>query len=80
MIIVDTLYEILNIYFVYSKKYCKKESQMKTISRSVKLMFLFDFITLCLSTCLWANYFDYTKKAICILWFLVLTVGLAVLF
>ena len=53
---------------------------MKTLSRSVKIMFLFDSIILGLSTYLWVTFFGYTQKAMCILCFLVLTIGLTVLF
>ena len=53
---------------------------MRTLSRSVGIMFLFDLTILGLSTYLWANFFGYTQKAIFILCFLVLAVGLSVLF
>ena len=53
---------------------------MNSLSKSAKIMFLFDFIILFLSTYLWANYFGYTNKAIIILCILVVVVGLIVLF
>lgn len=43
-------------------------------------MFLFDLIILSLSTYYWANIFGYTPKAIVILCFLIVTVGLIVLY
>ena len=53
---------------------------MNSLSKSAKIMFLFDFIILFLSTYLWANYFGYTNKAIIILCILVVVMGLIVLF
>ena len=53
---------------------------MKSLSKSRTTMFLFDFIILFLSTYIWSNIFDYTPKAIGILCFLIITVGLVVLF
>ena len=53
---------------------------MKSLSKSVWIMFLFDLIILCLSTFLWSNYFGYTPKAILILCTLVTFVGLVVLY
>ena len=53
---------------------------MKSLSKSTWIMFLFDLITLLLSTCLLSNFFNYTYKAICLLTFLVVTVGLTVLY
>ena len=53
---------------------------MRTLSKSIWTMFVFDFVTLSLSTLLWSNFFGYTPKAICILCFLVVVVGLIVLY
>ena len=58
----------------------KKESEMKPLSRSVKIMFLFDFIILYLSTFLWSVFFGYTSKAVIILCSLVVVTGLIVLY
>ena len=43
-------------------------------------MFLFDLFILFLSTYIWSNSFGYTPKAIAVLCFLVVTIGLMVLF
>lgn len=53
---------------------------MKSLSKSTWIMFLFDFIILCLSTYLWSSFFGYTTKAIVILYFLIVTTGLTVLY
>lgn len=53
---------------------------IKSLSKSILFMFLFDLIALFISTFVWANLFDYTPKAIGILCFLVVTVGLVVLY
>ena len=53
---------------------------MKSLSKSTTVMFLFDLIIFCLSTFLWSSFFDYTPKAIGILCFLVISIGLVVLF
>lgn len=53
---------------------------MKSLSKSTWIMFLFDFIVLCLSTYCWANIFYYTPKAVAILCSLVVSVGLVILY
>ena len=53
---------------------------IKSLSKSVIFMFLFDLIALFVSTFVWANIFGYTPKAIVILCALVVFVGLVVLF
>ena len=53
---------------------------IKSLSKSIIFMFLFDLISLFISTFVWANSFGYTPKAIGILCFLVVTVGLVVLY
>lgn len=53
---------------------------MNRISKSIPMMFLFDLITLFSSTLFWSKYFGYTPKAIGILCFLVVIVGLVVLY
>ena len=53
---------------------------MNRISRSITIMFLFDFMILFLSTLFWSKHFGYTPKAIIILCVLVVFVGLVVLF
>ena len=53
---------------------------MKGLSKSTRIMFLFDLVILCMSTYLWANFFNYTPKAIILLCFFVVTIGLMVLF
>lgn len=58
----------------------KKSKKMKPLSRSVKIMFFFDFIVLYLSTFLWSVLFGYTSKAVIILCFLVVVTGLIVLY
>lgn len=58
----------------------KKESKLKSLSKSTTVMFLFDLVILYMSTYLWARFFEYTPKAIILLCFLVVTIGLIVLF
>ena len=58
----------------------KKEWIMKSLSRSTKIMFLFDLVILCLSTYLWAKFFGYTPKAVLILCSLVSVMGLTILY
>ncbi|MBR6127111.1 sugar transferase [bacterium] len=53
---------------------------MKSLSKSTTTMFLFDLIILGLSTYLWSNFFGYTPKAVGILCFFVVLIGLVVLF
>ena len=53
---------------------------MKSLSKSSNTMFTFDMLILALSTYLWANFFGYTPKAVCILCILTLGVGLIVLY
>lgn len=53
---------------------------MKSLSKSTFIMFCFDFIILFLSTFLWSSIFNYTNKAIVLLCFIVVTIGLIVLF
>ena len=52
----------------------------KSLSKSTTIMFIFDFIVLCLSTFLWASVFDYTPKAIAILCIVTVLAGLIILF
>ena len=52
----------------------------KSLSKSIIFMFSFDLIALFISTFILANSFGYTPKAIVILCFLVVTVGLVVLY
>ena len=52
----------------------------KSLSKSTTIMFIFDFIVLCLSTFLWASVFDYTPKAIVILCIVTVLAGLIILF
>ena len=53
---------------------------MKYLSRSIILMFIFDFVVLCLTTYFCANFFDYTLKAVWILCNLVTLTGLIILY
>lgn len=53
---------------------------MKSLSKSTWIMFLFDFMIFYISTYFFANYFNYTPKAIAILCCLVVSVGLIVLY
>lgn len=53
---------------------------MKSLSKSTWMMFLFDFTTLFVTTYIWANVFGYTLKAVIILCFLIVSVGIIVLF
>ena len=53
---------------------------MKSLSKSTWIMFCFDLIILCFSTCFWAEYFNYTPKAIVILSTLIISLGLFILF
>ena len=53
---------------------------MKSLSKSTSIMFCFDFIILFLSTYLWTQFFGYTQKAIIILCFTIVIIGLAVLY
>ena len=53
---------------------------MKSISRSIVIMFIFDLITLSASTYLWARCYGYTTKAIVILCLLTVALGLLILF
>ncbi len=53
---------------------------MKSLSKSTKIMFLFDFIVLFISTYYWANFFDYTTKAIALLCILTVFTGLIILY
>ncbi len=53
---------------------------MKNLSKSITIMFLFDLVIFCLSTYFWSSFFCYTTKAIGILCFLVVSIGLIVLF
>lgn len=52
----------------------------KSLSKSTTIMFIFDFIVLCLSTFLWASVFDYTPKAIAILCIVTVLAGLVTLY
>ena len=53
---------------------------MKVISKSIRVIFCFDFIILFISTILWSNFFGYTHKAIALLCILTTTIGLIILF
>ena len=53
---------------------------MKSLSKSTKLMFLFDLIILFVSTYYWAKSFNYTPKAVLLLCILVVFAGLIVLY
>lgn len=53
---------------------------MKSLSRSTHIMFIFDLITLGLSTVIWAKLFGYTDKANIILCCLVVFFGLIILY
>lgn len=53
---------------------------MKSLSKSTKIMFLFDLIVLFVSTYYWADFFDYTPKAIILLCILVVCAGLIILY
>lgn len=53
---------------------------MKNLSKSTRIMFLFDLLVLFISTFYWATFFGYTPKAITILCFLVISVGSIVLY
>lgn len=53
---------------------------MRVLSKSVNIMFIFDFIVLYLSTFLWADFFGYTQKAILILCTITTIMGLVVLY
>ncbi len=53
---------------------------MKSLSKSTKVMFIFDLLVLFISTCYWANFFNYTSKAITFLSILVVFIGLIVLY
>ena len=52
----------------------------KTLSKSTIIMFIYDFLVLCSSTLILSNLFGYTTKAIIFLCFLVVFIGLIVLF
>ena len=53
---------------------------MKSLSRSTRIMFVFDLLILSLSTYFCAKFFGYTIKAIIILLLLIVPIGLTVLF
>lgn len=53
---------------------------MKSLSKSIKIMFIFDLLVLLISTYFWANFYDYTPKAITLLCILVVFTGLIVLY
>lgn len=53
---------------------------IKSLSKSTWIMFLFDLIILGFSTYIWADAFEYTHKAICLLCVMVVVIGLTVLF
>lgn len=53
---------------------------MKSLSKSTKIMFLFDLIVLLVSTYYWANFFNYTTKAVALLCILTIFTGLIVLY
>lgn len=58
----------------------KKESKLKSLSKSTWIMFCYDLTILCLSTYFLANFFGYTFKAVLILSTLVVSAGLFILF
>lgn len=58
----------------------KKESELKSVSKSIDIMFIFDFIVLYLATYICASIFQYTPKAILILCTLVTISGIVVLY
>ncbi len=53
---------------------------MKSLSKSTKLMFLFDLLVLLISTYYWANFFSYTTKAVVLLCVLTTFTGLIILY
>ena len=53
---------------------------MRSLSKSIWIMFTFDFIVLCLMTYLLSNHFGYTEKAVLILCTLVTATGLIILY
>ena len=53
---------------------------MRSLSKTTRLMFIFDLIVLYLSTYIWADVFGYTLKAVIILCFLIITIGLIILY
>ena len=53
---------------------------MKSLSKSTKVMFIFDLLILFISTFYWANFFNYTPKAIALLCIFVVFIGLIVLY
>ena len=53
---------------------------MKSLSKSTKIMFIFDLLILFISTYYWANTFNYTPKAIAILLIFIVFGGLVVLY
>lgn len=61
-------------------KVCIQGAEMKSLSKSTKIMFLFDLAVLFASTYCWANFFNYTPKAIILLCILVVFTGLIVLY
>lgn len=52
----------------------------KSLSKSTWIMFIFDLITLLLSTFLWSHFFGYTPKAVVLLCLMVTAIGLIVLY
>ena len=52
----------------------------KSLSKSTTIMFIFDFLVLSLSTFIWANFFDYTPKAVIILCITTVIAGLVILY
>ena len=52
----------------------------KSLSKSTWIMFIFDLITLLLSTFLWSHFFGYTPKAVLLLCVMVTAIGLIVLY
>ncbi len=53
---------------------------MKSLSKSTKIMFLFDLVVLFVSTYYWANFFNYTTKAVVLLCILTIFTGLIILY
>lgn len=53
---------------------------MRSLSKSTKIMFLFDLIVLFISTYYWSNFFSYTTKARVLLCILVVCAGLVILY
>lgn len=53
---------------------------MTSLTKSIRIMFCFDFIILFLSTCQWAKFFGYSQKITVILGVITVAIGLVVLY